>query len=251
MTVFNEQYANSYDDLYRDKDYEKECDYLEALFKKFDYKPMRILDLGCGTGGHALILAKRGYKVTGVDKSEQMLVLARNKATDAGLDVEFIQGDISKLGLNRKFDAVISMFAVMGYQTTNNALAAACRLAHESLVPDGLFIFDCWYGPAVLSDRPTPRIKEIKLSEMEKIIRFTEPCVDLMKHTVEVNFKVWNISCNTICETDETHNMRFLFPQEIRYFLEVAGFNNVHIWPFLGLDRDLTENDWNMCVVAR
>ena len=50
IMVFKEEYANAYDDLYQDKDYEKECDYIEALFKQFNYKPETILDLGCGTG---------------------------------------------------------------------------------------------------------------------------------------------------------------------------------------------------------
>ena len=210
--VFKEEYANAYDDLYQDKDYEKECDYIEALFKQFNYKPETILDLGCGTGGHALIFAKRGYKITGVDRSESMLAIARNKAETEGVKIEFIHGDITKVNLNKKFDAVISMFAVMSYQTTNNAIASVCKLARECLVTDGLFMFDCWHGPAVLTDKPTPRIKEVKSDYGEKVIRFTEPQLDIINHIVKVNFKVWKIKGNEIQETKETHPMRFLFP---------------------------------------
>ncbi|MDI6891226.1 MAG: class I SAM-dependent methyltransferase [Thermodesulfovibrionales bacterium] len=290
--TFKETYATAYDALYQDKDYEKECDFIEAIFKKYKCKPKTILDLGCGTGGHALILAKRGYKVTGIDRSSSMLEIARKKAEWAGLVIEFIEGDITGVSLNRKFDAVISMFAVMSYQTTNDAIAKVCKLAKESLVPGGLFIFDCWHGFAVLSDRPTPRIKEISMppsihlpSETEsqvipsplvgegqslprtcfggggkfaneKIIRFTQPELDIINHIVYVNFRVLRISLSChpdpelvsgevsqVKETFESHPMRFLFPQEIKYFLEVAGFEKVDFYPFLEIDREGLEYD--------
>jgi SAM-dependent methyltransferase len=249
--VFHDQYAAAYDALYQDKDYEKECAYIEALFTKYGYRPKTILDLGCGTGGHALLLAKRGYTVTGVDRSPSMLDIARRKAKAEGCAVEFIEGDITGISFPQKFDAVISMFAVMGYQTTNSALAAACNAAKSALVPGGLFLFDCWHGTAVLADRPAPRIKEIDSGRGERIVRFTLPAVDEMRHIVTVNFKVWRITGNGFAEANESHPMRYLFPQEIRYYLEVAGFTGVDFYPFLGLDAELTVNDWNMMVVGR
>ena len=70
MEIFGD-YANFYDNLYKDKDYKKECDYLEKIFNKYSPKKVKtILDLGCGTGSHDLILAKRGYQVTGLDFSK-------------------------------------------------------------------------------------------------------------------------------------------------------------------------------------
>lgn len=250
--VFNEEYARAYDALYYDKDYERECDYLEAIFQKFDYRPKTILDLGCGTGCHALILAKRGYAITGVDRSKYMLETARKKANDAGVKIEYREGDITEINLGKRFDAVISMFAVMSYHTTNSALAAACRTARNCLVPRGLFMFDCWHGFAVLSDKPTPRMRIVPLSDNERIIRFTEPRIDLVNHTVEVFFRVWRLKGDKIIsETTESHPMRFLFPQEIKYFLETAKFETTEFFPFLKLDRGLSENDWNMMVVGK
>ncbi|OHB70885.1 MAG: hypothetical protein A2W23_09600 [Planctomycetes bacterium RBG_16_43_13] len=272
MNVFTKGYAEAYDDLYYNKDYEKECDFIELAFRKYDCQVSTILDLGCGTGGHALILARRGYHVVGVDRSQDMLDIALSKAEKEKLSVEFVQGDITGIDLHQKFDAVISMFAVMGYQTTNHALAEACRVASDHLSSDGLFLFDCWYGPAVLTERPGFRIKEIMLDDnpsippLEKggkggfegnsstgrIIRFTEPVVDTLTHTVETRFKVWNLQGDRlISETNESHLMRFLFPQEIRYFLEVTGFKDIRFCPFLELEKPLTEHDWNMGVMAR
>jgi len=73
MNVFRD-YANYYDALYREKDYKKECDFLEQIWEVSSEPISRVLDLGCGTGGHALPLAQRGYHVTGGNRSEQMLV---------------------------------------------------------------------------------------------------------------------------------------------------------------------------------
>ncbi|MBI4651329.1 methyltransferase domain-containing protein [Candidatus Desantisbacteria bacterium] len=249
--VFNEEYSSSYDYFYKDKDYEKECDFLESIFEKFSYKPKTILDIGCGTGGHALVLAKRGYDIVGIDRSIHMLNIAKQKKNELGLEAELIEGDITKIVLNRKFDAIISMFAVMSYQINNSLLSSVCALAKESLIPDGLFMFDCWHGMGVLNDKPVPKIKEIKINNRERIIRFTQPEFDMLNHIVNINFKVWKIKDNNFNETDEIHPMRFLFPQEIKYFLEVAGFKDIKFCPFLNLEKDLSYNDWNMMVIGR
>lgn len=252
MTVFNKEYAKAYDYLYQDKNYEKECDYIEALFSKhYSGKVKRILDLGCGTGGHALILAKRGYEIVGVDRSSEMLAIAQKRVSDAKLPVKLIKGDIINIELVEKFDAVIAMFAVMSYQTSNGALSGACKSAKEHLVPGGIFLFDCWHGSAVLAEKPQMRVKKVNVNADEKIIRFTEPVIDYFNQTVEVRFKVQKTNQGRLAnEIEESHLMRYLFPKEIRYFLETAGFTEINFCPFLKAGELLTEKDWNMTVIA-
>ncbi len=252
MEVFEKEYALAYDNLYQDKDYTKECDFIEAVFKKYSIDVRTILDLGCGTGGHALILARRGYQVMGVDRSQDMLEIAKEKAKKAGLPVEFVSRDIAGIDLQSSFDAVIGMFAVMSYQTSNSAFARACRTASKHLKRGGIFMFDCWYGPAVITEKPTMRIKEAKLNDNERIMRLTEPVLNTLTHTVEVCFTLMKIRDNCLInETKESHLMRFLFPQEVKYFLEVAGFSEIEFCPFLRLEEPLSEHDWNMVVIAK
>ena len=252
MEVFGKGYASAYDYIYQDKDYEKECDFVEAVFSEFSGKPKSVLDLGCGTGGHALILARRGYRVVGVDRSKNMLDIAKKKAKEAEISIEFLEGDIASLDLQKEFDAVISMFSVMSYQTTNIAISSACETAKKHLSTDGIFLFDCWYGPAVLTEKPSIRVKEVRLNNKEKLIRFTEPVLNIQNHTVETQFKVWKIEDGRlISEITESHLMRFLFPREIKYFLELAGFLEIELCPFPRLGDPLTEHDWNMAVIAR
>ena len=250
MDVFN-NYAQYYDILYQEKDYEGECDFLKQIFEVFSDNPiLSILELGCGTGGHALPLARRGYDVTGVDCSEQMIAIAKTKATQANLSVEFQQGDIRNLELEQTFDAVISMFAVMSYQTTNDDLTTAFRTARHHLEPGGVFVFDAWFGPAVLTQRPSDRYKTIEV-DGERIIRFASPVLDILQHTVQVNYKILRLRDDRVVdEVDESHLMRFLFPQEIAYYLAEAGFKLLKLCPFMELNRQPTEQDWNVTVVA-
>jgi len=211
MAVFEKEYAADYDYLYQDKNYEKECDFIEQIFKKYSIEAKTILDLGCRTGGHALILARRGYHVVGVDRSKEMLDIAKRKAHETNLTIEFIEDDVTNLKLQKKFDAVISMFAGMSYQTSNSALSKVCKVAREHLKYGGLFLFNCWHGPAVLIEKPGVRVKEVNLNEKEKMVRFTEPILDILNHTVETRFKVWKIKNGHLLEeTNESHLMRLL-----------------------------------------
>ena len=245
------RYALYYDMLYQDKDYDAECDFLEEVFQAHACGPTRrILDLGCGTGGHAIPLARRGYAVTGVDFSAQMLSTAQAKSAMTGLPIEFVVGDVRQMALGRTFDVVIAMFAVMSYQTSNADLAAAIHTARCHLLPGGLFVFDAWFGPAVLNERPTDRFRSVETGE-ERIHRFAHPELDIVAHTVVVNYKVLRLRAGQLLdEVDEAHPMRFFFIQELAYFLERNGFRLRQACPFLEMERELTERDWNMTVIA-
>ncbi len=251
MNTFQD-YANYYDLIYQDKDYKTECDFLESIFKKYSKKLVKsILDLGCGTGGHSLILAEKGYKVAGVDLSQEMLEIGRKKAKERELNIEFIQGDIRNLKLNQKFDAVISMFAVISYQITNEDLISTFKVTLKHLKKNGLFIFDVWFGPAVLSQKPSDRFKVIEKNN-ERIIRFATPVLDILNHTVNVKYKIIKLSKDKVLdEVDEVHRIRFLFPQEIKLICDMTGFKVLELCPFMNLGKTPTEKDWNITGIAR
>ena len=141
-TPFGQVYSHVYDNLYEEKNYEEECDFLEKIFKASGKEVKTILDLGCGTGGHARVFAKKGYRVTGVDISESMLEIARKKAADENLNINFVLSSIQNFKTEEKFDAVISMFAVMGYLIENENFAAGVRVAYDHLNEGGVFVFD-------------------------------------------------------------------------------------------------------------
>lgn len=249
--IFGKEYAYAYDFLYKNKNYNKECDFIQGIFKKYSLKPKTILDLGCGTGGHALILAKNGYKVTGIDRSKEMLAIAQRKARERNLNVKFINQNMEKLDVGKSYDAVISMFSVIGYLTDNSEFTKVCANVKKHLNNNGIFIFDCWNGYAVLNKKPAIGIREAWLNNKEKIIRSIEPVRDILNHTVETRFRSRRLKGNRLIkETFESHLVRFWFPQEIKYYLEVAGFRKINLCPLLGLNKQLTEHDWYMTAAA-
>ena len=110
QAVFGADYAAAYDVLYHDKDYAAECDLIERVFAEYgDSNIQVVLDLRCGTGGHARLLTERGYTVVGVDRSPDMLRRARKRGTTARFEL----GDITSLDLRETFDAVLMMFAFL------------------------------------------------------------------------------------------------------------------------------------------
>jgi SAM-dependent methyltransferase len=253
MPVFK-QYAEYYDALYEEKDYAAECTFLEAVVAKYAGQPVQsILDLGCGTGEHVFQLARRGYTVCGVDQSVEMLAIAQKKLPQqpGGEKVTLRQGDIRTIDLKIKFDLVISMFAVMSYMATNNDIQKAFKTARRHLLPGGLFIFDAWYGPGVLTDPPIDRYKIVQ-KENKRIIRFAHPIMDVTRQTVDVNYKLITLEGEKlVSEVDEVHTMRFFFPQEINFHLQSAGFEVLRMCPFMDLERNLNQRDWNFSVVAK
>lgn len=249
--VFDD-YAKYYDIIYSDKNYEKECDFIEEAFRKYSrFKPKRLLDAGCGTGGHAILLAKRGYHVTGVDASRTMIKIAKEKIEKIGLNMNLRVNDLRKLQLHQKFDACICMFAVIDYLTTNKDIVDALTGIRRHLKKDSLFIFDFWYGPAVLTVLPSPRLKTIVKNGL-RVVRFAEPSLDCLHHLCIVSYHLIAINENRILnETNEKHIVRFYFPEEIRHYLEESGFELLKLCPFPELDADIKKDTWNVAAIAR
>lgn len=250
--ALGKDYAELYDVVYQNKDYSAECDILERLFKKYLTKPVRaIIDLGCGTGNHAIPLASRGYSVVGIDRSGDMLKRAKLKARQKGLRISFKKSDIKKLKLNQVFDAALMMFAVLGYQVENNDALAALKCARSHVHKGGLFITDFWYGPAVLAQRPGERIRTIKVKG-KTILRTSSGDLDIKHKICKVKIQTLEIHKNKIAQRiKEEHSMRFFFNRELEILLKKAGFKLIRIGAFPDFDLEPDENTWNVLMVAR
>jgi SAM-dependent methyltransferase len=250
--VFGDSYASTYDAVYAEKDYESECDLVERLLREYSDVPARaVLDLGCGTGGHALPLAARGYEVVGVDRSEAMLELARLKAVSVASSATFRHGDLRDVRIDRAFDAVLILFAVLGYQTGNDDVLAALRTAHAHLRPGGLLLFDVWYGPAVLRMRPAQRFKVIDTTR-GRILRLSDGALDVARHVCDVDVHFWDLDGERLAgESEERHSMRFFFPLELELMLDVVGFQLVRLGNFPDFDRAADETTWSVLAVAQ
>ncbi len=252
--VFGGIYSDVYDLIYKDKNYDSECDLLESIFKKYSNKPVKsILDLGCGTGNHAIPLVKRGYQVTGIDLSESMLEHARTKIRNIKEKklLKLIKGDVRSFKVAQDFDAAIMMFAVLGYQLENSDISSTLKCVRKHLKKDGIFIFDVWYGPAVLHDKPSQRIK-IFPTPKGRVLRIASGDLDIMKHLCTVHYLVWEIEKNKIMkEIEEHHTMRFFFLKELEFFLQALGLKMLHWGAFPEISSLPIESTWNVIGIAK
>ena len=159
--VFDE-YARYYDLLYADKDYVGETKYIDSVLSKaLGDKHTSVLELGCGTGKHAALFANKGYTICGMECSEKMLARARRRA-EGKSGLSFVCSDIRAFKLGKTFDATLALFHVMSYQTSTEDFIAVLQCVREHLNEGGVFIFDTWYGPAVLTERPEYRVKRLE-----------------------------------------------------------------------------------------
>lgn len=247
-------YSQYYDLLYADKDYAGEVAYvLSLLGQHAQSKVTSLLELGCGTGIHAALMAKQGLGVLGVDMSAEMLAEARARASAQGhqkKQLSFEQGDARDFRANRRFDAVVSLFHVLSYQSREVDLQAMMQTAAAHLESGGIFVFDFWYGPAVLWQRPTVRMKRLTNQEIA-VERLAEPVVLDAENVVDVNYSVSirNLKTNAVEQIKETHRMRYLFLPEIDKLLGENGFKRLRAEEWM-TGRSPSVDSWGVCVVA-
>jgi SAM-dependent methyltransferase len=243
--VFDD-YAAYYNLLYQDKDYAAEAAYLARHLSG-----SQVLSLGCGTGRHDFEMARLGFQVTGVDLSESMLATARVSQSTNQLPVEFVQSDLRHLKLARQFESVYSLFHVMSYQVSNLDLQQAFQTAWDHLAPGGVFCFDFWHGPGVLSDPPAVRIRRLE-NEQIAVVRLAEPKLRSSDNVVEVHYEIW-VTDKANQQTRvirEQHDMRYLFVPELNWLAQQQGFEWVSCQAWMKLEpADL--GDWHAFVCLR
>jgi SAM-dependent methyltransferase len=240
-----------YDLLYADKDYAGEARYVA---RQLPPDCRTILELGSGSGIHASLLAEAGHDVTGVERSPAMYARACDRAATttarAGL-LTFCPGDARSVRLGRQFDAVISLFHVVSYQTTDDDAAAIFATAAEHLRPGGLFVFDVWYGPAVLSQRPAVRVKRMRNAQIA-VTRTAEPSLHPNANVVDVHYEVFatDLATGRIARIEEDHSMRYFFMPEFRAFGQIAGLVLEHAEEWM-TGREPSADTWGVCLAMR
>lgn len=216
--------APYYDLFYKDKDYVGETNKIHTLIQHYRPSSKNILDLGCGTGEHAKYLTRFGYSVTGIDNSSCMLRIAKRKFLQSKELVKLKKADITTYRSNNPFGVAVSLFHVFSYLITNKDVLAFFSSTFNNLENGGLFIFDCWYGPGVLTSPP-----EVQTSTgacKEYIFTKTKhPIHKKKEHIVEVTHDTaitWQNGKQS--HVQETHRLRYFFYTEIKKMLTQSGF---------------------------
>ncbi|MBO6054024.1 MAG: class I SAM-dependent methyltransferase [Oscillospiraceae bacterium] len=228
MSVY-EALAASYDRFTNDVPYQEVADYLELLFRTHGARVQTVLDLACGTGSLAGILAERGYQVTGTDRSVDMLTVAFAKTAEMKNRPFFVHQSMQKLKLPTQVDAAVCTLDSLNYLTQpEDCRKTICRV-YDALVPGGVFIFDV----------NTPE----KLRALDGQVFLDED---------EDQYCVWRASFeDNICyygmdlfqrrgklwqRSFEEHAEYAYSLEELEQYLRSAGFGEIHIYA----DRTLT-----------
>ena len=208
-----------------------------------------ILDIGCGTGRHAVELARRGYAVTGIDLSESMLAVAKEKAAAAGVSVDFHRCDARELPFDSRFDAAIMLcggaFPLMETDAMNFQIL---QNAARALKPSGTFIFSALNGLFPLFHS----VKDFLESAAENDAAIKSHSFDLMTFRNHIAATFTDDDGNPI---ELTCNERYYVPSEITWLLQSLGFEPIDIFGAkLGAfsrDDKLTTDDFEMLVIAK
>ena len=134
--------ALSYDRLTNDVDYEATVAFYNEILKREGLRPRTAVDLACGTGSVAEILARQGLEVTGVDLSEEMLTVAMEKVMDMEKPPRFVCQPLQELRLPRGVDLAVCALDSLDYITNPDDCKEAIRRVYKALNPGGIFIFD-------------------------------------------------------------------------------------------------------------
>ena len=240
-----ENYSRKYDEELFVKGTQGECDFIEEEIGHD--KSIQILDIGCGTGRHAIELSERGYSVKGIDLSQAQINRAIEKSKEKGLSVEFSVADARSLEFEAEFDLVIMIceggFSLMETDEMNYQIL---KNAAKALRPNGKFIFTALNGLFPLFHS----VKEFINSGAEKG-QTAENTFDLMTFRDHSTYETEDDSGNSL---SLKCNERYYVPSEITWLVKSLGFAKVDIYgaklgQFSRSDV-LTTEDYEMLVIA-
>lgn len=242
-----EGFASIYDIFMGDVDYDGWVEYIEKIWKKYKKEPKLIAELGCGTGNITGRLAKKGYDMIGIDISEEMLSVAREKAAEEGDDILYLLQDMTEFELYGTVDIILSLCDSMNYITDKEDMLKVFKLANNYLDPHGLFIFDLnmeYKFKNVLSDNTFAEttddaayIWENTYDEDEKINEYY------------VNFFINDENTDMYERVEECHYERAYSLDEIKELIKESGMKFVAAYDAFTFDEP-KENSERIYVIA-
>ncbi len=206
---------------------EKMAEMLPFVLEKFDAQPRTILDLACGEGTFAVIMAKNGFQVTGVDLSPYMLEFAGARAGRENVEVEFLRGDMRSLQFEGTFDLVTCWYDSLNYVLDSADLEKTFSGVHSALKKEGLFIFDIntIYGLFDRQRHPS-NVKQ----DTHDVFEVHRSVYDFERNIATLRITGFVKESAAWVRIDEKHNERGYTIGEIRKCLTKSGLHELALW---------------------
>lgn len=242
-TIYS-NFAYIYDKLMYDIDYSKWADYIEEIFKINKLKPSLVLDLGCGTGNFCIEMAQRGYDMIGIDMSIDMLNCAKDKSQEQGLNILYLNQDMTDFELYGTVDAIVCLMDSLNYILYKKDIKRMFKLVNNYLNPGGIFIFDVntpYKFENILRDNvfydvsdDATYIWQNYYSKKTKICQF------------DLTFFIKN--CDKYEKFDEIHYERSYDRSELKQLLGISGLKLLNIYDDLKLKKPAPKSQRNFFV---
>ena len=200
----------------------KECKFLDKLFKKYNIQ--KILDVGCGAGSHCVELKKLGYSPMGIDLNKKLIQHARKKSSE----INFSVGDQKGLKFDKEFDAIYSLCTVIAYTITNEDLFKTLKSYHKSLKKNGLLVIDT-LNPIIFIDKVEYKHEWKDKKNSLGLYAIRKFSIDENKQLSIDEATFYNAKTKKKVSSDRSIK-RMIFPQEMRFFLEQAGFSVINFY---------------------
>ncbi len=216
---------------------------VEAIIRFLELGPeSRVLDLCCGQGRHALELARRGFEVVGLDLSDTLLSHSRGIATQEGLEVEFVNGDMRQMPQEDHFDGIFNFYTAFGYFEKDEDNQAVLNAVSQSLKKGGRFLLDypCLEGRMAIW-------KNQEFFEYEDgTVMLHEMIHDVFDQTIQ-NKVLYITQDNRRHRTGFT--LRHYYGRELRQCFEKANMNVINVFGSLE-GKPLTSRDTRVLVLG-
>ena len=222
-----EGFADIYDALMDDVDYDAWAEYYLALLARAGVAPKTLCDCGCGTGSMSVRFASRGIRVTGVDLSDQMLSRAQAKARRFGVQAMFVRQDMCALALPKPVDALVCACDGVNYLLDDARLAAFFRAAHAAIRPGGALAFD------ISSQYKLSRTLGDSFfgEERDDVAYLWSNRFDSAAQTVDMDLTFFVRERGELFRRfSETHTQKAHAPEHLKALLLASGFSNIIVF---------------------
>ena len=217
--------AKSYDRLTNDVDYEATVDFYMQILSREGLHPRTVVDLACGTGSVTEILARKGYEVTGVDMSEEMLTEAMAKVMDMDNPPRFVCQKLQELKLPRAVDMAVCALDSMDYITNPEDCAEAVRRTYKALNPGGIFIFD-----VNTPEKLRAMDGQVFLDEDDDVYCVWRGEFDALTNICSYGMDLFQRHGNVWHRSFEEHQEYAYSAEELTTYLHQAGFTSIAVY---------------------